>query len=147
MRRTLIFVMLIVLLVGSGGWYCYHLADTVVRNSYAVWWAADMVIHHLESTDNRWPTGWDDLRDDYEALAVGSGRPWTFDEIRERVEVDWKADPDQLTRKATEYPTESFRVVWLLDGSDHHYQDHEPNEMIAGFLDKRGKTGAHARGR
>jgi len=132
MRRTYLLIAILAALAVGGGWYFYYRIDTVVRNAYAVWWVADMVIHHLESTDDRWPTGWDDLRDDYEALTRESGRPWTFEELSRRVEVDWAAEPLQLARRAREL--QPFRVVRLADGSDHHYRDHEPNRMPADYF-------------
>ena len=130
-RKTLAAVVVAALVVG-GGWFAYRYARTVVHDSYAVWWVADLTIEHLKANDGAWPKGWDDLSDDYETFTATHGRPWSFEELRSRVAVDWNADPKQLATLAAN--GEKFRVIRLTDGSDYHYQGREPNEMIGRFL-------------
>ncbi len=135
MRRIHLFIVLTIALVVGGAWFAYHKVDASVRNSYAVWWVAAMVIEHMQAHDGDWPKDWSDLNDDYELCVRRSGRPWTFEELRGRVIVDWQADTKQLTDQARR--GQPFRVIWLADGTDSHYQSHEPNKMLSAyFLEK-----------
>ena len=108
--------------------------DNTVRNCYAQWWVADMVILHLNANDQQWPQSWNDLRDDYEVCIKRSGKPWTFEELSERVTVDWSAETDSLRSLHSGNSTPSFRVIWPGDGSSAHWESREPNSMIADYL-------------
>jgi hypothetical protein len=112
----------------------YRHIDSVIRNSYAQWWVADMVIEHLESNDQRWPQSWDELRDDYQTCVKRSGQPWTFEELSHRVEIDWNADPKVLKAAAAKSGQPPFRVIWLSDESTAHWTRHEPNQMVWDYL-------------
>ncbi|MFO0976955.1 MAG: hypothetical protein U0996_11195 [Planctomycetaceae bacterium] len=114
--------------------YWVYSTNQTLRNSYTVWWAADMVIEHMTANDNQWPASWDDLRDDYETCVKRSGRPWTFDEIQSRVIIDFSVDGKALVASAASLSRPSFRVIWLSDGSDSHWESHEPNTMILNYL-------------
>lgn len=92
-----------------------------------------MVIEHLKANDNAWPKGWDDLRKPYETCVLRSGRPWSFDELRDRVDVDWGADAK--SRLKTDQTT---RAIWLRDGTNAYWENHEPNRLIREYL-TRGK--------
>lgn len=132
-----IVLVLVLLLVGVVGYVAYTVHRTVTKhipNSYAVEWVAGMVIGHMEANDGVWPDGWDALRDDYAAAVEGSGKPWTFDELRTRVAVDWDADPERLLATASEDNDIPFKVIWLTDGSSAHWAGWEPNRMILDFL-------------
>lgn len=93
-----------------------------------------MVIEHMIANDNQWPTAWEDLRDDYETCVKRSGEPWTFDEIRTRVTIDFSVDGKALFASAETLARPHFRVIWLSDGTDSHLQSHEPNTMILNYL-------------
>ena len=132
-KRKLVLGLLVVFtIVITGGWYAYHRTVTIVHNCYAVEWVAGMCINHMQAESGAWPKGWDDLQDDYEALTKASGRPWTFDELRSRVVVDWNADSKQLAALAKK--SEPFRVLRLTDGTTSHWQGSEPNEMLAEYF-------------
>ncbi len=119
--------------VGYAAYMAYRTYDTAT-NAYAVWWVAEMVIEHMEASDGQWPSGWDDLADDYETCAKRSGRSWTFESLRGRVEVDWRADPNMLSRAKDNGQEKPFRVIWLRNGSDAHWAGREPNRMILEYL-------------
>ena len=137
-RRAIICFVLVAVVAGIG--YCIRLANDlqelneIIRNSYAVWWVADMVIEHQLANEGAWPRNWDDLRDDYQTCVKRSGQPWTFEELRSRVIVDWNADPSALAKsaKTTDHP--EFRVIWLRDGTNAHWESHEPNHIIYDYL-------------
>ncbi len=133
-KKKTILAVVCVLLVG-GGYFAYRVYDTV-PNAYAVWWVADMVIEHMEANGGRWPSGWDDLADDYEICTARSGRPWTLEDLRGRVNVDWDADPNVLSQVKDSGQEKPFRVIWLKDGSDAHWARREPNRLILKYLQK-----------
>lgn len=125
-------MVVVVLLLGAG--YYIHRVNQGIRNSYAVWWVADMVVEHLKANDNQWPQNWDDLRDDYETCIERSGQPWSFAELSSRTQIDWQADPRQLLTQSKGDQTAQFRVVTLSDGTDSHWQSREPNQIILKYL-------------
>lgn len=127
--RTFAFGGLAVVVIGCGAiYFVFRNIERVVKNAYAVWWVADMVVEYMRSNQNRWPQNWDDLREPYKVLTQKSGQPWTFDELRSRVDVDWKANPESLAKER------SFRVIWLKDGTNSHYEGCEPNEIIRRYF-------------
>jgi hypothetical protein len=120
--------------VGFGIWMVGHMS-AVIRNSYAVWWVADMVVEHMKANGDEWPNGWDDLHDDYQTCVNRAGQPWTFEELSNRVRVDWSANPMELRKALRESAKPRFRVIWLSDGMETHWQGAEPNQIIADYLD------------
>ena len=140
MRRRRLILSIAFLAVAGGAWYLYHRIDAVVRNAYAVEWVAGMIVDHLEANDGAWPKNWDDLRDDYELGELKAGRPWTFDELRDRVVVDWNADPQLLasqTRQSKSDGAPPFHVIGLTDGSTDHWRNAEPNKIVAEYFRKK----------
>ncbi len=130
-KRTVIAIVAATLAIAA---YCAYSFNQKVRNSYAVWWAADMIIEHMIANDNQWPTSWEDLHDDYQTCVKRSGEPWTFDEIRTRVSIDFTVNGKELTASAETLNRPAFRVIWLSDGTESHLQSHEPNTMILNYL-------------
>ena len=130
-----IVIALVLIVVGAGVWFAYTMHRTI-HNSYAVWWAADMVIEHLKANDNQWPQNWDELRDDYDTCVKRSGQPWTFNEIRQRVTIDFDTDADELLEKARGLNQPNFSVIRLSDGTDSHWSGHEPNTIILKYLNR-----------
>lgn len=120
------------LLVGAG--YYLHRVNQGIRNSYAVWWVADMVVEHLIANDNQWPKNWDDLRDDYQTCIAASGQPWSFAELSSRTRIDWHAEPAELLARSASQDAAQFRVITLADGTDSHWESHEPNQIILEYL-------------
>ena len=112
--------------------FAYRSMDATIRNSYAQWWVADMVTLHLEANNESWPNSWDELRDDYEACVKTSGRPWSFDELSQRVVVNWNVDTKKLKKVVAD--GSDFRVIWLRDGTISHWYSREPNLIIRDYL-------------
>ncbi|HAU37543.1 MAG TPA: hypothetical protein DCX07_07465 [Phycisphaerales bacterium] len=142
---TLILTLLLAAVLCAGTFFVIairHCLKITVPNAYAVWWVADMVIEHMEANDGAWPSGWNDLRDDYEWCTKKAGRSWTFEELRSRVEVDWSADPSRLLKTAPQFQDKPFRVIWLRDGSNAYWAAHEPNTMILEYLKDRSASPA-----
>ncbi|MEX2308221.1 MAG: hypothetical protein WD738_11540 [Pirellulales bacterium] len=135
MRRVGLKIVACILVValGVGGW-AIHRSMEGVRNAYAVWWVADMVVEHLKANNGAWPRNWDELRDDYQTCVERSGQPWSFEELQNRVAIDWRADPSQLAALANRDFTPPFCVIWLSDGTNSHWEHAEPNQIIADYL-------------
>lgn len=128
---------MVLALVARTGWFVHKYLTVVVPDSYAVWWVADLVVDYMEHHENRWPSGWDDLLEPYERLAEKSGRPWTFEELQERVDVDWDADPRELARAPARHGAAPFRAIWLKDGGEWYWGAHEPNDIVWSYLKAR----------
>jgi hypothetical protein len=138
--RTGIRTALAFAIIGDLGWLtfavCYGLTQTI-HNAYAVWWVAGMVCIYMDTHDGRWPKGWEDLRAPYESATLRSGAPWTFEELRNWVEVDWNADPAALRASEPLGDNPPFRVIWLRDGATSHWEGREPNRIIWEYLHQR----------
>jgi hypothetical protein len=146
-RRITLAIMLSVG-IGGLGWLAaalYHYATVTVPDAYAVEWVAGMVIRYMESHEGAWPSGWDDLRGPYDQVVrEAGGRPWTFEELRRRVAVDWTADPASLVRAEPVADSPPFRVIWLRDGKSVYWSGKEPNRLIWEYLGQ--KLGTAGRG-
>ena len=112
--------------------FVYRTMDGTIRNMYAVWWVADMVTLHLAANNESWPHSWDDLRDDYEYCVKTSGRPWSFEELSQRVVVDWNVDTQKMEQAVAD--GSDFRVIWLRDGSNSSWRGREPNQILKDYL-------------
>lgn len=131
-RKRIFLAIVVIAAIGCavGG----YLIDRTTRNAYAVWWVADMVVEHLRANEQEWPRSWEDLQDDYETCVSRSGQPWTFEQLRSRVTVDFNADVEKLRASAKEDSEPDFRVIWLSDGRDDHLGRREPNTIIFDYL-------------
>ena len=135
MKRFLIVVVVVSFAaLGYGIYAVNHHVTEVVPNAYAVDWVASMVIQHLKTHDDQWPQSWDDLREPYETMAAPQNYPWSFEELQRRVAVDWTADVEALKTANVRDGKKPFRVIWLADGSESHWQGGEPNQRIFEYL-------------
>lgn len=112
----------------------YELLYVTIPDCYAQEWVAGMVITHMKTHEGRWPRDWDDLREPYEIATRRSGRPWSFDELRSRVDVDFAADPSILAKAPLRTDEPPFHVIQLRNGKQHHWETTEPNSMIWRYL-------------
>ena len=101
----------------------------------------------MERNDGRWPRGWDDLKEPYESAVAAVGRPWSFDDLRSRVEVDFSADPKELAKARLKNGSVPFRVISLRSGYYHYWKGSEPNVRVCECLQERAKDAAAARDR
>jgi len=136
MKRILLLFVLgtVFCAVGFVACFVYHDVTVVVPNAYAAEWSSHFVMEHLKSNNNQWPTGWNELKDDYDKAVKSGHRPaTTWPELQERIAIDWHADPEIIAENdGTIDPP--FRVIWLTDGSNHHWQGFEPNRRIFDYL-------------
>jgi hypothetical protein len=136
-RRVFFTAVGLVLLISCGAVYLLRRTETTINDAYAVEWAADMVIEYMKSHDGAWPRSWDDLREPYKACAQRVGEPWTFEQLRDRVDVNWDVDPVRLANAPDIGAEPPFVVIWLRSGSGSHWEAHEPNRKILDYLRKR----------
>ena len=97
-------------------------------DAYASDWMAIFVVEHLKSSDDVWPTGWDELRDEYDRMAEPTHYAWTFTELTER--VDFRFDVSSDTVRESDPPLVVFR---LSSGRIVSY-DGDPNLTIRHYL-------------
>ncbi len=96
MRRAILIAL--VLFVVAAGVCGIRFANEVIgipREAYASDWTAVFIIDHVRTTGN-WPTGWQDLHDEYERLAVPQHYAWTFDELKALISVNWDSSIDAI---------------------------------------------------
>ncbi len=128
---------ILALLGGAVAVYYGYRAIKATQDAYAVEWVAGMVIEYMETHDGAWPRNWEDLRTPYETCAQRAGGPWSFEKLRDRVDVDWGADPAQLATAPDIGAEPPFKVIWLRSGRQTHWESQEPNRMILDYLRSR----------
>ena len=121
-------------IVGGVAMYFNHVNQTI-RNAYAMWWVADMVLVHLDTNNSERPKCWEDLRDDYDVCVARSGQPWSFEELKGRVFVNWEINSSELASEIKKGKV--VDVIKLRDGTQSHWEGHDPNEMIANYFAKK----------
>jgi hypothetical protein len=126
------------LAVAFVGYVIYRVPESI-RETYALGWVSDMVVEYMERNDGRWPHDWDDLKEPYEIGVAAVGRPWTFEDLRSRVDVDFSADPKELAKAHLKNGKVPFRVISLRSGWYHYWQGSEPNVLIWEYLQNRAK--------
>ncbi len=133
MNRKLVIIVLLLLVptcVGilSGIIYAVQATGQIVRDAYASDWTTEFVIAHLRANDNRWPTGWHDLKDEFDTLAAPQQYAWTFIELKDRVWLDWDADPQQIAI------SDPLQIVFRLRSGRRASYGGDPNERIRDYL-------------
>ncbi len=96
-------------------------------DAYASDWTAIFVIEHIRTT-GKWPTGWQDLRDEFERLAPESHYAWTFDELQDRVWFDFDAAINDV--RAASPP----RHIFALTSGRRISFNGDPNTLIRDYL-------------
>ena len=106
-----------------------------VDDSYAQWDAAIVILNHMRKNNNSWPQNWDDLEQSYKktkGLRLYKG----WKNMKERVEIDFSANPVELKNTVPKGEKQPFKVVWLLNGGRSHWSGAEPNTLIFEYLNK-----------
>lgn len=109
-------------------------------DAYAMWNTGDLVVDYMGKHADRWPSGWEDLRPSFEACKKGDEYMrggLTFDEIRNRIEIDWKASPQNALLHRT-----PFKSITARSANHTIWEGAEPNEMIIQYLRKSGAAPA-----
>ncbi len=130
-RRTRLIAVLALLVAGSVIAFSVIQVRSLVglpSDAYASDWCAIFVIEHLKSTENRWPTGWDELRDEFDRMAEPSHYAWTFQELQDRVDLDFDVTADHV--READPPLTVFE---LSSGRKVSYNG-DPNKLIRHYL-------------
>ena len=113
--------------------YGIYTSLEIVWDSYAQWDAALAIIHHLKTHNCAWPRNWPELEESYKTTPELKGSK-SWDDLKQRVDVDFQAVPSQLAGSQVKDDQPPFRVVWLRNGKSHHWSGAEPNILILEYL-------------
>lgn len=129
MRRIILPIGLIAVVVAFGAWGVQAVTEVVglPRKAYASDWTAVFIIDHIRTTGS-WPTGWQDLRDEYDRLAVPDFYAWTFDELQTIINVDWNLTVEEIRESM-----QSIDAIRLSGGSKVSYNGN-PNDLIFDYI-------------
>lgn len=119
--------------------YClWNSVDHVLKDPYAVWQTAGMVVEYMEKNQNRWPTSWVELGKTRQG-PYASDSNFTLEQLRQLVVIDWNAVPKQLAKaEFNDDDQPPFRVIWLRNGRSMEWSRAEPNRIILEYLKKKG---------
>ncbi|KAA5536077.1 hypothetical protein FYK55_28190 [Roseiconus nitratireducens] len=127
--RWVLSIALAILVFPAGVW-AFRFAKEVIgvpREAYASDWTAAFIIDHIR-TSGAWPTGWDDLHDEYDRLAVPQHYAWTFDELQTLIDVNWDSSIDAI--RESDVPHDN---VQLTSGRQVSYNG-DPDVLIHDFV-------------
>ena len=134
MKKWIIGICLGLVLLVVVGVYSVFASVNAAMDSYAIWDAALAVIHHMETHDGAWPTDWRQLEDSFATTPRLMGPGW--DNLRERVEIDWSSDPRELAKTVLRDDQPPFKAIWLKSGSEVYWLGAEPNTLIHAYLNE-----------
>lgn len=101
------------------------------RNAYAMTDTATLVIMYLQTNNDEWPGSWSDLESQYQQFSTEKKEFMDFDEIKDRVIVNWNADVQSIKQSST--PAKN--LVALRNGDQIDWNGGEPNERIHDYLE------------
>ena len=101
----------------------------VPREAYAADWIAVFLIEHLRASES-WPAGWEDLRDEYDRLAVPEFYAWTFAELQELIDVNWNVEIDDVRNSPI-----PLDLIQLTSGGNVSYGG-DPDVLVHDYLRK-----------
>ena len=134
MKRQIVglvgFFLFLVTLVGMTVWMLGKVEDGV-KDEYAPTWAAALIIEHLKSHDDEWPSSWEDLQITCTYLnAIGwDHSDYTFDDLRPRVKVDFATDSMTIAASAS-----APRLIVRSERPDEEFDGDDPNIRIHDYL-------------
>ena len=99
----------------------------IPREAYASDWTAKFIIEHIRATGD-WPTGWNDLRDEYDRLAAPEHYAWTFEQLQLLIKVDWNVSIADIRDSAA--PLDHVR---LTSGRQVDYNG-DPDKLIYDYV-------------
>jgi hypothetical protein len=140
-RRRKIVLLLVVTLALLGGWWVYRVLYMLrgLSDAYAMWDTGLLLIDYMNTHQNRWPSGWDDLKESWDRLQpVNSGGGehlkggMTLDQLRTRVALDWHVDTARVA--STAESNNHFHAVWTVDGNTTLWSAGDANQMVWDYL-------------
>lgn len=103
-------IVLLIFLMPAVGFFWLRAMSRETADRSALSHAQGMLLRHDARTRGTWPRSWDDLAKDFEPADDNAdyGTP-SFDELKERVEVDFEWDVETALADETASP----RIIWL----------------------------------
>lgn len=126
-RVTVISIAAALILVPCAYVFFFIRSLNTFPDAYASDWTSTFLIDHLR-TSGSWPTGWDDLRDEYDGLANASHYAWTFEELQARVWLDFDVDLAEIR------DAEPAKTVFRLTSGRRVSFNGDPNVLIREYL-------------
>jgi hypothetical protein len=105
-----------------------------VADQYAGLQAKDMLIRFMARNDGRWPKGWEDLREAYDVVAGEGENYCAFDDVQERVLIDFDLTPNRVKELAQRHMDDRPAFLLLRSGRDAVWYGVDLNEQIAKYL-------------
>ena len=99
------------------------------RSTYAARLVAQMCVHHMAANNDSWPSNWRDLEDDFGPCLTRSGQSWSFDNLKERVGIDWDADLRDLSSKP-----DSNNIIWVAADPSFSFHGTNPTAIVRRYL-------------
>jgi len=113
-----------------------HTADRYAnaQDANAQEMVAKMVIEYLDANQLEWPDNWTELYGPY--LKVNRSYSLSFQELQDRVQIDWKVDSKELLQRVNSESDDhsALQLIWLTDEGRSHWKGSEPNEMVIEYL-------------
>lgn len=103
-------------------------------NCYATMYGAGTVRSYLQRNGDHWPKSWEDLRPIYEERYKLGENALEFDEMKERLQIDFDVDPRELSHCEVNSDGPPFRVIRLRNGQENYWEGAEPNTLILEYL-------------
>lgn len=102
------------------------------RSTYAARLVAQMCVRHLQSNQLAWPRNWEELRDEFDPCLARSGQTWTFEDLQERVAVDWNWDAKARHDETPDSPADP--IIWVASDPDFRFYGMTPSDIVLGYL-------------
>ena len=136
--RRLLVAASVVCVLAAGIGFAYSLQSRIQfwYRGNSISWVALMLVSHLENNDDEWPNSWDDLEDDYEPVVRRYGQPWTFDGLKENVEIDWMFDHSS-DRSDGQFNRSMLPLKMAVQSGMFTERETEANAAVFDYLDSR----------
>jgi hypothetical protein len=122
---------LLLILIIIGVYYYYHINHDLVE-AYEAEWAGEMCVEYMKTHNDGWPSSWDELTSTFSAISVNHGHPFSFNDIRNAIIIDWSFKP--MEYKLDAGPPHAFSE---RDGHSNYWSGHRPDEIVYRYLQER----------
>jgi len=127
-------LIIVLIIVASGlvgfGVGCYLQFANYMRDLYTPSQAANLVIEYMEVNHGAWPRSWEEL---HKPFLEHDGTDSNWEELPQRVGIDFTADPAKLATAEEANGDPPFRVVWSLAYPDARLPN-DPNRLLLHYL-------------
>ena len=136
LRRIGVLIVFFLFMCGVAGVTMYMLskAEDGVKDDFAPFWAAELIVEHLKSNEDRWPASWEDLRITWDFISAEGWKygDQPFEDMQKRVVVDFGADAGTVASSAG-----APRLVSRAKSPEEEFTGEDPNTRIHDYLRKK----------